>query len=132
MIPLRVSIVAAVVAFILLVLIFELIRRKRLQERYALLWVAAGVVVLVLALWRGGLEWLSELIGIAYPPTTLFVLVSLFVVLLLLHYATVISRLVEQNKRLAQRLAILEDELGESEEIESDHARERGSQVPAG
>jgi hypothetical protein len=127
-----VSIVAAVVAFILLVLIFELIRRKRLQERYALLWVAAGVVVLVLALWRGGLEWLSELIGIAYPPTTLFVLVSLFVVLLLLHYATVISRLVEQNKRLAQRLAILEDELGESEEIESDRERERGSQVPAG
>jgi hypothetical protein len=111
MIPLRVSVVAAALAVILLVIIFELIRRRRLQERYALVWLLTGGVVLVLALWRGGLEWLSELVGIAYPPTTLFVLASTFVVLVLLHYSTVISRLVDQNKRLAQRLALLQEEV---------------------
>ncbi len=100
----------------LLVLIFEMIRRRRLQERYALLWLATAAIVLVLALLRGGLEWLSDLIGVAYPPTTLFVLVSVFVVLLLLHYSTVISRLVEQNKRLAQRLALLQEEVERGEE----------------
>jgi hypothetical protein len=109
MISLRISIVAAVGAVLLLALIFELIRRRRLQERYALLWLATGIVVLVLALWHDALEWLSDLVGIRYPPTTLFVLVSLFVVLLLLHYATVISRLVAQNTTLAQRLALLEE-----------------------
>lgn len=109
MISLRVSIAAAVGAVLLLALIFELIRRRRLQERYALLWLATGIAVLVLALWHDALEWIAELVGIAYPPTALFVLVSLFFLLLLLHYATVISRLVAQNTTLAQRLALLEE-----------------------
>lgn len=109
MISLRVSVAAAVGAVLLLALIFELIRRRRLQERYALLWLVTGIAVLVLALWHDALKWISDLVGIQYPPTTLFVLVSLFVVLLLLHYATVISRLVAQNTTLAQRLALLEE-----------------------
>jgi hypothetical protein len=109
----RISIVAAVAAFLLLVVIFELIRSRRLQERYAILWLVTGGVILVLSIWRSALGQLSDLIGIAYPPTALFILGSFFILLVLLHYSTVISRLSDQNRILAQRLALLENRVGE-------------------
>jgi hypothetical protein len=104
----RISVFAAIAAVVLLVVIFELIRSRRLQERYAILWLLTGVVILVLSIWRSALGELSDLIGIAYPPTALFILGSLFILLVLLHYSTVISRLSDQNRILAQRLALLE------------------------
>jgi hypothetical protein len=109
--PLRVSLVAAAAALVLLAVVFELIRRRRLQERYALLWIATGLVILVLAVWRGLLGTLSDLVGIAYPPSALFIVASFFILVLLLHYSTVISKLSAQNVRLAQRVALLEQRL---------------------
>jgi hypothetical protein len=109
--PLRISLVAAVAALLLLFVVFELIRSRRLQERYALLWLLTGIVLLVLALWRGALGLLADAVGIAYPPSALFVLAALFILLLLLHYSTVISKLSDQNRILAQRLALLENQL---------------------
>jgi hypothetical protein len=111
MTPFRVSVAAAIAAGILLLVIFELIRSRRLQERYALLWLLTGVVIFVLAVWRGLLGKVSDLVGIAYPPSALFILAAFFILLVLLHYSTVISRLSEQNTTLAQRLALLENEL---------------------
>jgi hypothetical protein len=113
MTPVRISIFAAIAAVILLLVVLELIRSRRLQERYALLWLLTGVVILILAAWRGLLSWLSNLVGIAYPPSALFILAAFFILLVLLHYSTVISQLSEQNTRLAQRLALLEHRLRE-------------------
>jgi hypothetical protein len=105
----RISIVAALAALVLLVVIFELIRSRRLQERYAILWLMTGTVILVLSIWRSALSELSDLVGIAYPPSALFVLASFFILVVLLHYSTVISQLSDQNRILAQRLALLEN-----------------------
>ena len=116
MTPLRVSIFAAIAAILLLALIFELIRSRRLQERYALLWLATGLVILFFSLWRGALGRFADLVGIAYPPSALFVVASLFILIVLLHYSTVISELSERNLALAQRLALLERELKDSRE----------------
>jgi hypothetical protein len=113
MIPVRVSIAAAIAALVLLLVIFELIRSRRLQERYALLWVLTGLVIFVLSVWRGGLVRISDAVGIAYPPSALFVLASFFILVVLLHYSTVISKLSEQNLALAQRLALLENRVDE-------------------
>ena len=112
---LRISIVASLVALVLLVVILELIRSRRLQERYAILWLFTGAIILVLSVWRSALGKLSDFIGIAYPPTALFILASLFILIVLLHYSTVISRLSDQNRVLAQRLALLENRFVESE-----------------
>jgi hypothetical protein len=115
MTPFRVSITAAIAAVSLLLVIFELIRSRRLQERYALLWLLTGIVIFVLAVWRGLLSEFADFVGIAYPPSALFVLASFFVLVVLLHYSTVISKLSEQNTALAQRLAILENRVKERE-----------------
>ena len=111
--PLRVTIAASIAAILLLAVIFELIRSRRLQERYALLWLLTGVVALVLAVWRQGLGKLSEVLGVSYPPSMLFLATGVFVIVLLLHYSTVISRLADQNRILAQRLALLEGRVDE-------------------
>jgi hypothetical protein len=111
MIPYRVAVVASIAALIFLVVIFELIRSRRLQERYALLWLVTGGVILILSVWRDALRLVAEQIGIAYPPSALFVVGFLFILVVLLHYSTVISELAEKNVRLAQDLALVEERL---------------------
>ena len=116
MTPLKVSIVATLASLLLILVVFELIRSRRLRERYALLWLATGVVLLVLSAWRDGLNTIARWLGVTgYPPAVLFAVGLLFVVLVLLHYSTVISQLADQNTILAQRLAILEAKLRERE-----------------
>ena len=116
MTPLPVSIAAAVASFLLLVFVLELIRRHRLRERYALLWLATGLVLLALSLWRGGLNTIAGWVGVrGYPPAVLFAVGILFILAVLLHYSTVISRLSDQNTILAQRVALLEHQLREGD-----------------
>ena len=94
MTPLKVSIAAAIGSLLLLLVVFELIRSRRLRERYALLWLLTGVVLLVLSLWRGGLNTIAGWAGVeTYPPAILFAVASFFVLAVLLHYSTVISKL---------------------------------------
>ena len=111
---LRISVIAAVAAAVLLLLVLELIRSRRLQERYAVLWLLTGGVILVFAIWTDALNVLADLVGIAYPPSALFVLGAAFILVVLLHYSTVISRLSDQNTALTQRVALLEHRLEES------------------
>src|SRR5687768_7748 len=110
MTPLRVSIVASIASVLLLLVVFELVRSRRLRERYALLWLLTGTVLLVLSAWRGGLNTIAGWFGVTgYPPAVLFAVATLFILLVLLHYSTVISRLSDQNSILAQRVALLEE-----------------------
>jgi hypothetical protein len=119
MTPIRVSIFAAIASILLLLVVLELIRSRRLQERYALLWVMTAVVLLVFALWRDGLNVLASTVGIAYPPSALFMLAAVFILIVLLHYSTAISELAERNLMLAQRIALLEQKLKEADAPQS-------------
>jgi len=114
MTPWTVSITAAVASLLLLLVVLELIRSRRLRERYALLWLLTGSVLLALSLWRGGLNTIAGWFGVTtYPPAILGAVGALFILVVLLHYSTVISRLSDQNTILAQRLALLEQQLRE-------------------
>ena len=112
---------AVVGSVTLLLLVFELIRRGRLKERYALLWLFSGVTLLLLSLYRGLLEFLARLVGIYYPPSLLFLIAFIFLLLITLHFSSVISGLAEKNKKLAQEVGLLRqamDELKGSEKEE--------------
>jgi hypothetical protein len=112
---LRLQLVSVTGAILLLVVVFELVRRKQLLERYALLWLFSGAVLLLLAAWRGLLVEVADTIGIVYPPSALFTVAFGFVLLLLLHFSLAVSRLTDQAKVLAQRLALLEERQREQE-----------------
>ena len=109
MTPLRVSIAASIASILLILLVFELIRSRRLRERYALLWLATGIVLLILSAWRDGLNTIAGWVGVStYPPAVLFAVAIVFILAVLLHYSTVISRLSDQSTILAQQVALLE------------------------
>jgi hypothetical protein len=122
----RIQLVAIIGALVMLVVVLELVRRRRLMERYALLWLLAAAVLLGLAAWRNGLARISHALGIVYPPNALFFVGLAFILLLLLHFSSVISRLADQTKVLAQRAALLEERLRrlEAERGGAEHARE--------
>jgi hypothetical protein len=114
----RIQLLAIVASGILLLMVLELVRRRRLMERYALLWLLSGIVLLVLSTFRGLLEDAAQLIGVEYPPSALFFIAFAFVLLLLLHFSVAVSRLADQSKVLAQRLAILEKRVRDVEAVE--------------
>jgi hypothetical protein len=107
----RIQILAIIAAGALLLVVLELVRQRRLLERYALLWLVSAVVLLVLASWRGALSSLANLVGIAYPPNALFFFAFAAILILLLHFSVAVSRLADQSKLLAQRVAMLDERL---------------------
>jgi hypothetical protein len=111
----RLQIVAIFGAIALLLFVLELVRRRALMERYALLWLGSSVVILVLAVWQDALTVLARQLGILSAPNALFFVALAFVLLLLLHFSAAMSRLADQSKVLAQRQALLEQRLSEVE-----------------
>jgi hypothetical protein len=101
----RLQVVAITGAVALLVLVLELVRRRALMERYALLWLFSSLLVLMLA----------RAMGIAAAPNALFFVAVGFIMLLLLHFSAAMSRLTDQSKVLAQKQALLEQRLRELE-----------------
>ena len=93
-----------------LLFILELVRRRRLREEYSWLWILTSGSMILLVAFYGVIEWISGLIGAVLPTTTLFLFALLFLLLLSVHFSTVISRLTQQVRRLTQELAILSAE----------------------
>ena len=106
---LRIQIVAVLVTAVLLFGVLELVRSRRLLERYAILWLFSALVLLGLAIWKGLLQTVASAVGIYYAPSALFVIAFGFILVLLLHFSVAVSKLSEQTKVLAQRLALLEE-----------------------
>jgi hypothetical protein len=100
-----------ILSCVLIIFILELVRRRRLREEYSLLWLLVGLMMLVVAVWSPALTMIAKLVGIYYPPSALFLLALIFIVILLLHLTTVISTLTEHNKRLAQEVALLNEKV---------------------
>jgi len=112
----RIQLLAIAASGSLLVLVLELVRRKRFLERYALLWLLSAFVILGLSIWQGFLETVARAIGIAYPPNALFLVAFGFVLVLVLHFSLAVSGLSDQSKVLAQRLALLEQRVAAAAE----------------
>ncbi len=97
-----------------LLFILELVRRRKLKEEYSWLWFLTAALMLVLSSWYGLIEELSRMIGAITPTTTLFLFGLLFLLVISVHFSTVISRLTQQVRRLTQEVAILQAELSDT------------------
>jgi hypothetical protein len=109
----RLQIISVLAMLGLFVLVFELVRRRRLMERYALLWLFSSATLLALACWGDLLRSFADTVGIYYAPSALFAVALSLVLVLLLHFSLVISRLADQSKVLAQRVGMLQQQVYE-------------------
>lgn len=109
----KIQIVSIAASLVYLVFIIELVRRKKIKESYALLWVGIGLVFFILSIWRAGLEYFAALVGVAYPPAALFLVLILAVFLILIQFSIIISEQAADVKRLSQELGLLRMEMEE-------------------
>jgi len=113
---LKIQIIITVLVIIGLVYIIGLIRKHRLELKYALPWMGAGILVIVFACVPGFMDALSDLIGIASPVNMIFFLGFLFALVIILALTVAVSSAANGVKMLVQQLAILEKRNRELEE----------------
>ena len=111
--PLRQKILAICLSVGLVILIFELVRRKKLREEYSWLWMLTGVVIFILSIWYNLLIFITHLVGAVLPASTLFFFGIFFLVLINLYFSVKVSTLSNQIKKFAQKQALLESRIDE-------------------
>ena len=121
----KAQIIALIATIAIFLLILDLVRRRRLAERYALLWMLAAIAVLVLAIWTDGLEVIADAMGIQEPANAIFIIALGVIFVLLLHFSVATTRLAEETKILAQENARLDLELREASGGSEEPANDR-------
>ncbi len=109
----RIQIIAIAGSISILIFIIVLIRQHRLKEEYSLLWLFFTVFILIFSVWRDGLEWISSLIGIAYPPAALFLILIMALFVIMIEFSLIISKQSFWIKSISQEIGLLKQELNE-------------------
>ena len=105
------EIVALSLGLTLMAFVISAVRRSSLNPRYAILWLGAGFVLIALSVYRPLLDYIARSIGISYPPSLLFLVAFVFLLFIVLHYSLVLSSHRDSIRRLAQTVAMLEQEI---------------------
>jgi len=92
---------------VFILFIIELNRKGKLKEAYSLLWLLFAILFLCLSIWRQGLDFVANFIGIAYAPAALFLTLLVAMFLILIQFSMVISKLSEHNRKMAQEIGLL-------------------------
>ncbi len=103
--------VAVVVATVMLLVVIELVRKRKLREEYAILWIGTAIVLTILALWTNVLDWIRTILGAQTQASTLFFGAILFLMLLALQFSVRLTKLTFRNKVLGQEVSLLKKEL---------------------
>ena len=106
----RLAIFVLVVALVHVVVMIELVRRRQLREKYALLWLGVAFGGVVLALGRPLIDRLARAVGVSYSPSALFALAILFLLVVCAHLSFVVSRLEDRVRILASEVSLLRSE----------------------
>ena len=114
--PPRIKIISILICIILVGYVFELVRRKHLNEEYSMGWLVTGSLMLMLSISDDLLKWISNLMGATLFTSTLFFFGLLFLVVICLHFSIRISALTNQVRRLTQHVGILYHQKTELEE----------------
>lgn len=103
----EIRVVALVLALVTLAPIVELLRRRQLREKYAVLWLVVAVAVAVLAVFPGLLDAVARPLGVADPPNLLLFVAVLFLLLVCVHLSWEVSRLEDETRALAEEVGLL-------------------------
>ncbi len=126
----QIQAIAIIISIFFLLMILYLIKNKRIKEEYSLLWIFFSIVFVVFSLWREGLDYIANYIGIAYPPAALFLILLMAIFLILIEFSIIISKLSDKNKTLAQEIGLMKLEMKMmKEKIEKRKSKQSGNQL---
>jgi hypothetical protein len=112
----RIQILAIIGSISLLIFIIILIRQHRLKEEYSLLWLFFTIFFIIFSVWRNGLEWISDLMGIAYSPAALFLILIMALFVIMIEFSLIISKQSERIKSIGQNIGLMKQEISELHE----------------
>jgi hypothetical protein len=107
----RLHLITGLAGVVGMLAILRLVRRRQLRAKYAILWLGVGVAFVVLGVSPGLLDWAARRTGVANPPDLLFLVGTLFLVLVVMHLSWELSRLEDRTKILAEEVALMRTEL---------------------
>jgi hypothetical protein len=99
------------VAVVLLATILELVRRRKLREKYAVIWAATGVIILPLAVFPRVLDGVALSLGIRSGTSLVLFLAVAFLLLIAMHLSSELSQLEEETRTLCEEIALTRAEL---------------------
>lgn len=118
--PLRLTLLAGAAFFLVALLV--LLRRRRLNVQYSIIWLGASLVMLLFAAWPGLAAILGDIFNIEMPVNLVFVLLFVFVLLLLLSLSTIVTGFAQRIKTLTQANALLEERVRQLEQKNKDQS----------
>ncbi|PKV49785.1 hypothetical protein ATE84_1823 [Aquimarina sp. MAR_2010_214] len=105
----KIQIIAIIASLLFTFFVIRLIVRGKLREEYSIIWICCTFFLILFSFWREGLDYVSNILGIYEPPNFVFTVSVFMIFMYLLHISIVVSRLYEQNKKLAQEIALLKN-----------------------
>jgi len=112
----RIQIIAIAGSVSLLIFIIILIRQHRLKEEYSILWLFFTSVFILFSIWRNGLAWIADILGIAYPPAALFMILIMALFIIMIEFSLIISKQSFWIKSIGQDIGLMKQELNEMRE----------------
>lgn len=109
--PITIQLISAGGAALFMLIIFRLIAKGKLREEYSIIWIACTILLIILSVWRRGLEKIASLLGVFYAPSLIFLVAIFAIIIFLVHLSLVNSKLQNQIKNLAHEVAFLKHEL---------------------
>lgn len=107
----KIQIIAIAVSLLFLVYIIRLIIKGKLREEYSIVWIASTTLLIVFSFWRDGLDVMAHVMGVYEAPNLVFTAAIFAIFIYLLHLSVVVSKLHNQNKKLAQEIALIKEKM---------------------
>jgi hypothetical protein len=114
----KLTVLTAIIAVLLLVLIFELLRRRQLREKYAILWLVVGLAALPLGFFPRLLDKLAKVVGVASGVSLVLFLGFMFLLVVCIHLSWEASRLEAETRTLAEEVALIRTQLADREQAQ--------------
>ena len=114
----RIRLITIIIVIFGFISLTGLIRKRRVELKYALVWYGAGVVILLFSIFPGLMEGLSHLLGIVTPVNMLFFLALIVLAAIVMELTAVLSAMSQRVRKLVQEVALLKDELKQREDSE--------------
>jgi hypothetical protein len=103
----RIQFISIFISLFIMIGIIRLTIKGKLREEYSIIWIVIALFLILFSTWRAGIDFFADALGVIDPPNLVFTFSIFLLFIYLIHLSVVISKLQNDNKKLAQEIALL-------------------------